>query len=65
MIRYSSCRTRLTCVQRLQLLRGTASVVTRVNLHVDFILRVNLSFVTPYYLKYLEIHAMLNTRLNQ
>ena len=34
-----------------------------VNLHVDFILPVNLSFVTPYYLKYLEIHAMFNTRL--
>ena len=52
-------------VSSLQLLRGTASVVTHVNLHVEFILRVNLSFVTPYYLKYLEIHAMLNTRLSQ
>lgn len=37
----------------LRLLRGTAFIVTRVNLHVDFV-RVNLSFVAPYYLKYLE-----------
>ena len=36
----------------LRLLRGTAFIVTRVNLHVDFTL--NLSFVAPYYLKYLE-----------
>ena len=63
-ISHSSCCMRLTCVQRLRLLRGTASFVMRVNLHVDFILPVNLSFVTPYYLKYREIHVMFNTRLN-
>ena len=44
---------RLACFQRLRLLRGSAFLVTRVNLHVHFILRLwmcrSLRLITSYY----------------
>ena len=55
----------LACFQRLQLLRGSAFHVTRVNLHVHFILRVwmcrSLRLIILYILKN---SAMFNARLN-
>lgn len=56
---------RLACFQRLWLLRGSAFLVTRVNLHVHFILRLwmcrSLSLIILYILKN---SAMFNARLN-
>ena len=68
-IHHCSCHTLLAFFffffQRLRLLRGTALIVTRVNLHVDFTLCVWIC--RSWHLIILNIvkgNAMFNTRLN-